>query len=946
MAQQPQPQYEFHYQRVELLKTEELGVGSYGAVCKAMCDDLLCAAKILHRTLFQFTAPGTTTIMRKFEQECRVLSAIKHPHIVQYLGTYHDPESRLPVLLMELMDESLTQFLKRSRKPLPYHIEVNLCHDIVLALSYLHSNSIIHRDLSSNNVLLIAGSRAKVTDFGMVKLYDVNRSKALTPLTLCPGTTVYMSPEALGEPPVYTDKLDSFSLGVLCVQIITRQFPDPGNRFKIVEINDPKIPSGTVQVSVPEIERRRSHINLIDSAHPLVPVALDCLKDRDRERPSCHKLCSRISTLKSSPKYTESVQQAQVNTRPTQSANRESREREIQQSQQIQDLQQQLHTLSDKLQQQQKEIRQQQQQILKQQRLQQQLDTQSDKLRQQQKEIRQQQQQILKQRRLLTATEDQLQTLQKQVATKDRQLAGKDHRLQQKEAAIATNQQVIQQLRQQLEKVIAEFQKHLLEREDEKRQLQQQSKQRGGQRQEEMEASCAAASGGSIKLRQRDGRRAPCEEWREGAADVTVAEQCPSETLHKDMYHSTVKHISMVTDAYGYVDINYTYGSVPEPEEGKNPSTVKHTPVTEDPDYHNVELPEQSASNKEENATAVKHTPIVTDAHSNCNIEELKLSLPEENEDLSTAKHSPVVADARGYCKVDAPELSPSEESVSLSTVKHNSIVTDARGFDVAKVQEVKGKTLPSRPPRNFPPKPPPYYKGELSPTSGSSVPPPLPKHHPIVTLPRTKGKQRDIGQLHATVTKLKKESKAPCSDQTPPAVPAKPQARDQSPGIAEGSSTGVQATEDIVIVPVDRHPGQECGESPSSEMKHLISVGREEYPVVNLKPKSKKKVPSEDDSRLQLDSIADSSTKVHKQLDQEQANEAEILLKAVKSKVPPPRPPWNLPPKPPPYQKVDLSPMSESSVPPPLPIKRNRSKASLTDRSTSTTTLEGNHKM
>ena len=122
--------------------------------------------------------------MQKFEQECRLLSAIKHPHIVQYLGMYRDPESRLPVLLMELMDESLTRFLERLHEPIPYHTEVNLCYDIALALSYLLSNGIVHRDLSSNNVLLIAGSKAKVTDFGMVKLYDVNRSTAhLTPLT-------------------------------------------------------------------------------------------------------------------------------------------------------------------------------------------------------------------------------------------------------------------------------------------------------------------------------------------------------------------------------------------------------------------------------------------------------------------------------------------------------------------------------------------------------------------------------------------------------------------------------------------------------------------------------------------------------------------------------------------------------------------------------------------
>ena len=89
MAQQPQPQYDFHFQRVELYGTENFGIGSYGAVYKARCDDLPCAAKILHPTLFEFTNPGATTVMQKFEQECRLLSAIKHPHVVQYLGTYH-----------------------------------------------------------------------------------------------------------------------------------------------------------------------------------------------------------------------------------------------------------------------------------------------------------------------------------------------------------------------------------------------------------------------------------------------------------------------------------------------------------------------------------------------------------------------------------------------------------------------------------------------------------------------------------------------------------------------------------------------------------------------------------------------------------------------------------------------------------------------------------------
>ena len=219
MAQQVQGQ--FGYRTIQLLKTKPLGTGAYGAVYKAMCDDLLCAGKILHPTLFQSNDPGATTIMRRFQQECNFLSAVRHPNIVQYLGSHQDPDTRLPVLLMELMDESLTQFLKRSQEPLPYHTQVDLCHDVALALAYLHSNDIIHRDLSSNNVLLIgAGNRAKVTDFGMAKLFNINQS-AMTPLTMCPGALACMSPEALDDPPIYTKKLDTFSFGVLDIQIIT-----------------------------------------------------------------------------------------------------------------------------------------------------------------------------------------------------------------------------------------------------------------------------------------------------------------------------------------------------------------------------------------------------------------------------------------------------------------------------------------------------------------------------------------------------------------------------------------------------------------------------------------------------------------------------------------------------------------------------------------------------
>ncbi len=230
---------------------------------------------------------------------------------MQYLGTDRDPETNNPVLLMELMDESLTHFLETSLGDIPYHIQVNLSYDIAQALAFLHSNEIIHRDLSSNNVLLLAGTQAKVTDFGMSKFTNLNATRLAT-MTTCPGTPAFMSPEALDEPPVYTEKLDNFSFGVLLVQITTRQFPKPTDRFEIQELFHPRFPNRIVQarVPVPELERRQAHIDLIPPDHPLLPTALHCLKDNDSERPTATQLCQTLTALKRTVRYWESSQRS------------------------------------------------------------------------------------------------------------------------------------------------------------------------------------------------------------------------------------------------------------------------------------------------------------------------------------------------------------------------------------------------------------------------------------------------------------------------------------------------------------------------------------------------------------------------------------------------------------------------------------------------------------
>ncbi len=120
-----------------------------------------------------------------------------------------------------------------------------------------------------------------------------------------------MSPEALKQPPVYTEKLDNFSFGVLLVQTTTRQFPNPTDPYETRELVDPRYPNQAIQanIPVPEIERRQAHMSLIEPTHPLLPIARHCLKDRDVERPSSQQLCQTLDALKRTPRYQENSQQ-------------------------------------------------------------------------------------------------------------------------------------------------------------------------------------------------------------------------------------------------------------------------------------------------------------------------------------------------------------------------------------------------------------------------------------------------------------------------------------------------------------------------------------------------------------------------------------------------------------------------------------------------------------
>ena len=274
---------------MRLLSKTPLGTGAYGSVFKVQCDDLICAAKLLHPTLVAEVMYDKSP-QKKFLDEIEFLGFLRHPNIVQYLGVRKDPDTNLPMLLMELMDGSLTQFLERSAAagPLPLPKQLDICHDVALALSFLHANGVIHRDLSSNNVLMLGNRRVKVSDFGMAKLHNRNASN-----TMCPGTDSYMPPEAVQDSPTYTEKIDCFSLGVLAIQVMIRRFPSPGPRTKQVTVN-----RRILLEPQSEYNRREKDIMKIPADHVLRGIACDCLKENESERPSASLLCSIIFQLK------------------------------------------------------------------------------------------------------------------------------------------------------------------------------------------------------------------------------------------------------------------------------------------------------------------------------------------------------------------------------------------------------------------------------------------------------------------------------------------------------------------------------------------------------------------------------------------------------------------------------------------------------------------------
>ncbi len=250
-------------------------LGSRPVAVKKIYDILIDAARESEQDL--------EYVIGEFRRECDILKAAKHPNVVEFLGTFNlEQGEESDVLVMELMEQTLEQFLRSNRGTLPQKKQIYICLLIATGLQYLHQQDpqILHRDLTAKNVLMDKdGDTAKISDFGQAK-YRPTSVQYLT--SRQPGTVLYMPPEALVESPYFTDKGDVFSLGVVMLQVATQELPSCG--FVMRE-------------GQPEVDRRRADLAKIPTNHPLRPLILQCLQDNPAKRPSCTEVWKKLSNL-------------------------------------------------------------------------------------------------------------------------------------------------------------------------------------------------------------------------------------------------------------------------------------------------------------------------------------------------------------------------------------------------------------------------------------------------------------------------------------------------------------------------------------------------------------------------------------------------------------------------------------------------------------------------
>jgi len=198
---------------------ESLGEGSYGEVFKGRPTrdgpwgeaGRLVAIK-------EIPNDEDTTELQK---EIRILRKCRDDFVVGYYGSYDEKDERRIWIVMELcMAGSVNDLIHICNTPLTEEQIQVVCASVVLGLSYLHNNNMIHRDIKAGNILLTEEGHAKLADFGVSAQLGSNQSKRKTVI----GTPFWMAPEVIQESS-YDGKADIWSLGITVIEMAEMEPP-------------------------------------------------------------------------------------------------------------------------------------------------------------------------------------------------------------------------------------------------------------------------------------------------------------------------------------------------------------------------------------------------------------------------------------------------------------------------------------------------------------------------------------------------------------------------------------------------------------------------------------------------------------------------------------------------------------------------------------------------
>jgi eukaryotic-like serine/threonine-protein kinase len=202
-----------------------LGEGGFGEVYEAENPFLQrrAAVKVLHAGMGQ-----DPELVRRFLNEARAASAIRHPNIIDVFDAGVTPDGE-PYILMEFLEGDSLQKVLQQQGKLDLATAQEIAQQAGSALSAAHAAGIVHRDLKPENLFLIPdpatalGFRVKVLDFGIAKVKhpgDHGGSAVRTQAGLLMGSPTYMSPEQCRDSSEVDHRSDIYSLGIIVYEML------------------------------------------------------------------------------------------------------------------------------------------------------------------------------------------------------------------------------------------------------------------------------------------------------------------------------------------------------------------------------------------------------------------------------------------------------------------------------------------------------------------------------------------------------------------------------------------------------------------------------------------------------------------------------------------------------------------------------------------------------